>query len=135
VLLDESALGAVRTALETVRKEHFQTGPFKSSKLGSNRPRWVSVLGALTAVDYRFYGLVVDKRAIIRTSGLQWKQSFYKNLCGRAYGKLMRHFPSLHVRADRYGDDEFKQSFARYIEENHSTRTVDCVSARDLLRP
>jgi hypothetical protein len=136
VLLQAAALADVRKALETVRREHFQTGPFKSSKLGANRARWISVLTALASVDYRFYGLVVDKRSIIRTSGLQWKQSFYKNLCGRAYGKLMKHFPSLHVRADRYGDEEFKESFAKYIDTHHRLTlfdrgTFDYVPAKD----
>lgn len=136
VVLQESALAAVRETLEAVRKAHFQTGQLKSKTLGSKRERWVSVLGALASIDYRFYALVVDKRAIIRTSGLQWKQSFYKNLCGRAYGKLMRHFPSLHVRADRYGDTEFKESFAKYIDANHRPTlfdrgTFDYVPAKD----
>lgn len=136
VLLQEPALTDVRAALEAVRGEHFQTGPLKSKTLGSKRDRWASVLSALSSVDYRFYGLVVDKRSIIRNSGLQWKQSFYKNLCGRAYGKLMKHFPSLHVRADRYGDEEFKESFATYLDKHHRLTlfdrgTFDYVPAKD----
>jgi len=136
VILQEPALASVREALEAVRKEHFQTGQLKSKTLGGRRDRWASVLSALSSVDYRFYGLVVDKRSIIRTSGLQWKQSFYKNLCGRAYGKLMKHFPLLHVRADRYGDEEFKESFAKYIDTHHRLTlfdrgTFDYVPAKD----
>ena len=136
VILKESALSSVREALEVIRKEHFQTGQLRSKTLGSRRVRCASVLRALSTVDYRFYGLVVDKRSIIRTSGLQWKQSFYKNLCGRAYGKLMKHFPALHVRADRYGDEEFKESFASYIDKHHRLTlfdrgTFDYVPAKD----
>jgi hypothetical protein len=136
VVLQEPALAAVREALDAVRKDHFQDGQLKSKTLGSKRGRWVSLLAALSSVDYRFYGLVVDKRAIIRASCLQWQRSFYKNLCGRAYGKLMRHFPSLHVRADRYGDEEFKESFAKYINENHRPTlfergTFEYVPAKD----
>ncbi|MBK6697230.1 MAG: DUF3800 domain-containing protein [Myxococcales bacterium] len=119
VVLDGEALAPTREALERVRQKHFQTGEMKSSKLGSDRARWVRVLTDLAAVPFRFYALAVDKREINKTSGLRWKGSFYKHLCGRVYGKLMRAHPALRVRADQYGRDEFKESFANYIEANH----------------
>jgi hypothetical protein len=119
VVIDDTTLSETRAALEAVREEHFQRGPMKSKKLDQDHGRWLRVLASLSQVPFKFYGLVVDKREIDRSSGLQWKRSFYKNLCGRAYGKLMRAYPSLEVRADKYGDEEFKQSFAKYIDENH----------------
>jgi hypothetical protein len=96
----------------------------------------VGVLTSVATIPFRFYALVVDKRRLDRAGGLQWKQSFYKHLCGRVYGKLMLAYPALHVRADRYGDEEFKESFGRYIQENHRPTlfdrgTFDFVSAKD----
>lgn len=91
--------------MEGVRRSFFQTGELKSSKIGRNRARWHEVLSALAKVQFRFYGLAVDKTAIERTSGLRWKQSFYKNICGRAYRKLLRAYSSLQIRADRYGTE------------------------------
>ncbi|MBN1918276.1 MAG: DUF3800 domain-containing protein [Verrucomicrobia bacterium] len=125
VIVDRSELDDVRDKLEVVRRTHFQTGKMKSQKLGDNRSRWLRVLGSLSAIPFKFYALVVDKRIICKSGGLQWTPSFYKNLCGRIYGKLMKAYPSLHVRADPYGDDKFKESFARYIEVNHRPTLFD----------
>jgi hypothetical protein len=125
VILDATALVDVRAALDVVRRNYFQTGELKSRNLRDNRSRWVSVLSALAPIPFRFAGFVADKRLIDRDSGLQWKQSFYKNLCGRLYGKLMKAYPALRTRADRYGTDEFKQSFAKYIEKNHRPTLFD----------
>jgi hypothetical protein len=125
VILDDAALASVRGALEVVRKDHFQAGPMKSKNLGADRGRWLRVLTSLADVPFGFYALVVDKRTIDASSGLQWKQSFYKNVCGRAYSKLMHAFPSLHVRADRYGDEKFKQSFGEYMKANHRPTLFD----------
>jgi Protein of unknown function (DUF3800) len=125
VILGGETVDAARAALEPIRQARFQTGPMKSRTLGSKRAAWLQLAMSLAAVPFRFYGLVVDKRAIDRNGGLQWKQSFYKFLCGRVYGKLMRAYPALHVRADDYGDEEFKESFGRYIKENHRPTLFD----------
>ncbi len=119
ILLDSGALGDARSGLERIRIAHFQTGEMKARKLGANRGRWVKVLADLRRVPFRFYALAVDKRRIDASGGLQWKNSFYKHVCGRVYGKLMRAHPALRVRADEYGRGDFKESFARYIDENH----------------
>lgn len=119
VVLSDRDVDAVRAAVEPIRRLEFQTGEMKSSGLKGNRKRWYDVLRALGQVPFHFYGLVVDKRAVERTSGLQWKTVFYKNICGKAYGKLMRAYPSLKIRADRYGDATFQESFTRYICAHH----------------
>lgn len=119
VILDGRVLESTRAGLEVVRKKHFQTGEMKSKKLGKARGRWARVLADLATVPFKFYALAVDKREISRTSGLKWKNSFYKHLCGRLYNKLMRTYRGLNVRADQYGDVRFKETFARYVEANH----------------
>lgn len=125
VILDVSALAEVRAAVEDVRHRFFQTGELKSKNLKDNRARWIGVLSSLAPIPFKFAGVVVDKRRIDKDSGLQWSRSFYKNLCGRLYGKLMKAYPSLHVRADPYGRETFKESFARYIEKNHRPSLFD----------
>jgi hypothetical protein len=125
VVLDGDVVQDVRLGLEAVRKAHFQTGEMKSSKLGKDRRRWQTVLAELGRVPFRFYGLVVDKRSIERTSGLQWKRSFYKNICGKAYGKLMRAYGSLQIRADAHGTEAFQESFAKYVTQHHRPTLFD----------
>jgi hypothetical protein len=124
VILDGSVLAEVRAALELVRHHFFQTGELKSAKLKDNRNRWIAVLSALAPIPFKFAGFVVDKRRLDKDK-YQWKQSFYKNLCGRLYSKLMKAFPALRIRADRFGTDEFKQSFANYIAKNHRPTLFD----------
>lgn len=135
VLVGASDLDATRQRLEEIRERHFQTGEMKSQKLAGNVARWERLVNDLTVVPFRFYALAVDKREVNRTGGLGWKKSFYKNVCGRAYEKVMRAFPSLHVRADSYGGDAFRKSFARYIDETHrpdlfARGTFDFVEAK-----
>jgi len=119
VILDGAAVDETRTALEEVRRRHFPTGEMRSSKLGKDRGKWERLLTDLATVPFRFYALAVDKREIKKTSGLRWKNSFYKHLCGRVYEKLMAVHPALRVRADQHGRDEFKESFAHYVAANH----------------
>jgi hypothetical protein len=119
VLAPEEDLRDLREGVEAVRKRFFQTGEMKSKSLGSNRQRWVTLLEELSELPFRFYGLAVDKNRLDPSSGYQWKGSFYKNLCGHAYGKLLRAHRELQVRADEYGRSEFMRSFAAYITREH----------------
>jgi hypothetical protein len=119
IIIRSSELASARAALENVRAKHFQTGEMKSQKLRSDQKRWREVVDDLVPIPFRFYGLVVDKENLNRASGYQWKKTFYKNLCGRVYSKLMRAYPSLHIRADQHGTESFQSSFVRYVEQHH----------------
>lgn len=119
VLVGEDNLAQARVGADEVRARFFQTGEMKSKKLGADRGRWARLLADLSGLPFHFYGLAVDKARLDPASGFQWKDSFYKNLCGRAYGKLMRAHRGLHVRADEHGRTEFMESFADYIRRNH----------------
>jgi hypothetical protein len=125
VVVRGEQLAELSPAVDAIRAKFFQTGEMKSTKVASDRSRWVRLLGAVGGLSFRFYGLAVDKTSIDRSSGLKWKQSFYKNVCGRAYGKLMQAYPNLHVRADQHGRTEFMESFAAYIRENHRPTLFD----------
>jgi hypothetical protein len=125
VIVPALQLDDVRTSVEAVRKAVFQTGKMKSARVGKNRQRWQMLLASLSPIPFKFYALAVNKDSITKTSGLKWKGSFYKHLCGRAYDKVMRAYPDLHVRADQYGRSEFQESFASYIRLNHRPTLFD----------
>ncbi len=136
VVVKAADLPALRTQLDDVRKRIFQTGEMKASGLSKNRDRWVKTLDALAGLPFRLYALVVDKRELDRTGGLQFKHSFYKNLCGKAYGALLRSLPKLHLRADEYGRESFMESFTTYVQKRHQPDlfekgTFDFVNSRD----
>lgn len=129
VLVPQQKLDELRQAASSVRARHFQSGKMevKSKKKLKQQdlPSWQALVRDLRGLDFKFYALSVDKRRLDRGSGFRWNDSFYKNLYGRAYGRVMAGFPGLHVRADRYGDLEFKESFGRYIKANHRPGLFD----------
>lgn len=119
VLVPEEGLKDLEYQAEEVRKRYFQTGEMKSSGIGNNHKRRISILNAISDLGFKFYSLVVDKDRINKDSGLQYKKSFLKYLNGKVYNKLFSQFNDVHIIADEHGRDEYKESFKRYIEDNH----------------
>jgi hypothetical protein len=76
-------------------------------------------LKSILDVDFKFYAVAVDKEALSRDGGFQYKKSFFKFVNGLLYRQLFENFPSITVYADEHGDEEFKLSFQKYIGKNH----------------
>lgn len=104
--------------VEAVRKQFFQTGPIKSSKVGDDTKRRRAVLSALVEAPFQIFALVVDKRQLIG-EGLRYKGSFYKFLHGLADRDLYRTFPNLELVADMHGSETFMDGFVKYVQANH----------------
>jgi len=119
VLINENERPELEAQLEALRIKHFQTGEIKSSAVGSNDNRRLRILTDLAQLKYKYYAFVIDKRAILKDSGLIFKQPFLKFLHGMVYGKLYRAFPKLKVVADEHGTRNFMDGFHNYIEKNH----------------
>lgn len=122
VLVRDDELEPLRDVLAKIRSRFFQSGKMESKARWlrrGNATTWEPLVNALAEVDFRFYALAVDKDRLAKDGGFRFGKSFYKNLCGRAYRQVMAASPNLNVRADRYGDLEFKESFADYVERNH----------------
>lgn len=119
VLVSEEGRADLELGAEDIRKRYFQTGEMKSSGVGNNHKRRVSILKAIESLDFKFYALVVDKERINEDSGLQYKKSFLKHINGKVFNKLFSRFNDIHIIADEHGSDEYKVSFRSYIERNH----------------
>ncbi|TDB66788.1 DUF3800 domain-containing protein [Arundinibacter roseus] len=118
LILPREELPIAEEVLERVRKKHFQTGPIKTAKVGSNHNRRREVLVDLTDAPFRIFALVVDKRQILG-EGLRYKGSFYKFLHGLADRELFRTFPNLQMVTDQHGTDTFMEGFISYVQKNH----------------
>lgn len=118
VLVDEPLVTEARTAVEEVRVRHFQTGELKSSSVGGNDDRRLMLLGELSRIPWRFYSVAVDKREILKNSGLIYKRPFLKFLSGKLYRRLFEVLPVLEVVADQHGTPEFMSGFVQYVNRN-----------------
>src|SRR5690606_18298111 len=66
-------LMSVRKKAEEIRRSFFQTGEMKSSKVGGDDRRRLLILKDICALPINIYTVAVDKREIIKSSGLAYK--------------------------------------------------------------
>lgn len=119
IIVKESDLPSLESAVERVRSRYFQTGEMKSSKIGKKNHRRKRILDALQELPYSIYAFICDKQKIGENSGLRYKQSFYKFLNNLVYEELKLAFPRLTIVADSIGENEFLQSFSKYMSEKN----------------
>jgi len=121
VVIDDEKYDSLREEVEVIRQKYFQTGEIKSSSVRDRdaHARRIKILESVLELEFKFYAVAVEKDALRRDGGLQYKQSFLKFINGLLYKQLFENFPSITVFADEHGGDEFKISFQKYIENNH----------------
>lgn len=115
VVIDENNLSDVAEGVEIIRKKYFQQGEIKSSKIGRNHKRRISILNELKQLPFHVFAFVCDKRKIYENSGLRYKQSFYKFLNNIVHQELRIAYSNLIITADEVGGNDYLQSFAAYV--------------------
>lgn len=118
IIINQKDLPRIEAELEQVRSRNFQTGEIKSSNVGNNHNRRKRILSELNRIDFYIYSFVIDKRKL-HSTGLQYRDSFYKFLTGLVEKKLFLAYPQLKLTADNIGDKEFMDGFVRYVKKNH----------------
>lgn len=116
IIVDASSVEGTRKLADKIRSRHFQKGEMKSTQVGKDDNRRIRVLRELAGLDFHFYSVAVDKRAIRKGGGLIYKEPFLKFVNGRLYSVLYRRFENLAAIADQYGRQEFMSGFTRYYE-------------------
>lgn len=116
VIVADSKLSEVRTAVESVRSKHFQAGEMKSSGIGDNHRRRIRVLRDLRQVDFSIVGFIVHKDRVARAEGLKHHSSFVKFLSKPIYHDLCSAYEDIMLVADEHGDADFMRSFAAYLK-------------------
>ncbi|MGD8690666.1 MAG: DUF3800 domain-containing protein, partial [Gammaproteobacteria bacterium] len=119
ILVNALNLDRLTSAVEDVRRRHFQKGEMKSSSVGNNHRRRMKILNDIGKLDFVFYAVAVNKERVYEDSGLRFKKSFLKNINGKIFNKLFLTFSDIHIVADEHGSQEYKDSFRKYIEKNH----------------
>lgn len=118
ILVNEDSISDVTAQAEIVRKQFFQTGEMKSSSVGKNHKRRVSILNGLLKCNFEIFSVVVDKRKIFHDSGLMYKKTFYKFINNLVHMELRSAFKVLTVCADEIGGNEYMLSFSRYVKDH-----------------
>lgn len=117
IIVDKDDISLVEEGVDNIRKTLFKTGEIKSSIVGKNHRRRISVLTELMTLPFKIYALVCDKRKIYEQSGLRYKSSFYKFINNLVYQELRISFSNLVIVADEIGENEYLKSFAEYVRK------------------
>lgn len=115
IIVDEGDLEIVSAGVEEIRKHYFQTGEMKSSKISKDHQRRNLIIQKLLKLPFKIFAVVCDKRKIAENSGLHYKPSFYKFINNLVYKELRITFSNLVIVADEMGDNDYMESFAKYV--------------------
>jgi hypothetical protein len=113
ILVESKNVDDVSDKLKLIQKK-YGLNEFKSSKISSEDRRY-EILSDLSKVDIKHLSLLVDKNKVIG----DWKKypkSFYKFTQKLLHRQLHQLFNNVNVTVDKYGTEEYQQSFKKYIE-------------------
>lgn len=119
VIVDDEKNKRIKINLNDIAKKYFSNGPIKSSSVGNDDKRRLSILDEISKLEFTAYTLIVNKE-LLYSKGFTYKASFYKFLNGKLHSDLYKAIPDLIVYHDTYGTDEFKHSFREYIKTRHT---------------
>ena len=118
IIVKESDLDTYTTMAETIRKKYFQTGEMKSKNISTNHRRRQKIIGEIMQLPMTIFAVCIDKKGCLEnmnSRGLQYKQTFYKFMNNIVHRELRRAFKTLTIVADEIGDNDYMQSFCRYV--------------------
>ncbi|MBQ2789266.1 MAG: DUF3800 domain-containing protein, partial [Thermoguttaceae bacterium] len=118
IIVESDDVANLREEVEKVRKQFFQTGEIKSSKIGKNNNRRKNILNAVIPLPFKIFAVVFDKSKMLDYRGLHYKTSFYKFLNNIVHKELSCAFANLTVVADEIGGSDYMQSFSAYVKAN-----------------
>ena len=117
IIVKEQDIDCLREEVERIRQKHFQTGEIKSSHIGKNHERRKRVLADLLTPPFSIFSVIIDKRQLANSKGLQYKKSFYKFMNNIVHKELRHAFLELTIVADEIGGSDYMKSFANYVYE------------------
>jgi hypothetical protein len=119
VIIDEANENQITENFLKIKSYYFSNGELKSSSIGNKDHIRKRILNEVNGLDFKYYNLVVDKRAIYPNTGLQHKETFYKFLYGMLYNNLYRTIHNLSIVSDNLISDQFITGFRKYVVKNH----------------
>lgn len=118
IIVKESDVDKVRTAVAEIQNRYFPKDEIKSSKIGKKHARRKRILKDTLDIPYKIFAIVVDKESLKDSRGLQFKKPFYKFMNNIVHKELREAFKNLVVVADEIGGSDYMQSFCKYVEEH-----------------
>lgn len=108
IIVRESDVDAVRTAVADIRDRYFPNGEIKSSKIKrSYQERRKKIVEETLPIPYKIFSVVVEKKLLKDSHGLRFKQSFYKFMNNIVHKELRAAFKNLVVVADEIGGSDY----------------------------
>ena len=121
IIVDRDNLQIVADGVSAIRQKYFQQGEIKSSKIGKNHKRRITILNELKQLPFHIFAFVCDKQKVYENSGLRFKKTFYKFLNNIVYQELRIAYSNLTITADEIGDNDYIQSFVAYVKSKEIT--------------
>lgn len=116
IIVYRDNLSIVANGESAIRQKYFQQGEIKSSQIGKNNKRRITIINELKQLPFQIFAFVCDKQKVYENSGLRFKKSFYKFLNNIVYQELRIAYSNLAITADEIGDNDYLQSFAEYVK-------------------
>jgi len=113
ILVESQNVDKIIEELNKIQKKHG-LNEFKSSKISTEDRRY-EILCELSSIDFKHLYLWIDKEKVLG----DWKKypkSFYKFTQKILHRQLHRLFNNVNVTVDKYGTEEYQESFKKYIE-------------------
>ncbi len=129
ILLAPDKIRESEEQILAIQKKYFSGSPIKSANVGKNDERRIEILQEIIKIDFTYYAFIVNKRRIDKGSGLQYKESFYKSLHKHLYRQIAELNTDISIVVDKYGGDDFKNSFLRYINTQSIPNLFSRISA------
>ena len=111
IVVEEDHLNTKISSSKVIVASHAGSGELKSSNIGSAFNRLRQILIDILEEEINAFCLVVDKKRILKDSGLRFKPSFYKFLHRMFYNRLKSSSLEISVYADEYGRSKYAESF------------------------
>lgn len=125
ILIEDSDVDIVNSAIDAVRKKYFCGSEIKSKNVGGNYGRRLRILNEIKDLPFSVFALVVDKQSIFADHGItKNKRTFYKFINQILYQELRTNITYLNIRADEVGSNEFCIEFAKYVETKKCTSSL-----------
>lgn len=121
VLVESQNLDCLENEIEKLSGSFFDIDESEQTNINKIHEKRLELLNSIKDYNFKVFTVVVNKKKIIQSSGLGYKQSFKKFLNSILYNELHNYFPKLQLIADEHENEskEFLEAFKRYIIQNH----------------
>lgn len=113
VIVNSEEIETVRAQADAIRVKH-KLSEIHSADMRTDKRR-ITVLSDAVELNIKSYTFAVDKEEIDKSSGLGFKDSFYKYINRKFYERLVQNWGDVEICVDEYGTESFMKRFREYL--------------------